>query len=303
MKIERFQYFAEVARQGSITAAAKKCYISQTAMSQQMDALEQELGMTLLERTRTGTKLTKNGRILLAKAETLLAAYQDILDSFHVDEEDGKRLTIAYTGPMEQQLLLATVPVFHRIHPETEVQLGQYSMADIGEELENGRCDIALAVSGEIRLKGCHHAEVLRRPICVALSEDSPFGEEETLTMEQLKDCRFVVLRPDASTRTSKAIHEWLISIGWPESMILYADNIESQLLMVTLGEGITLMPEGVYPPGIKLVRFADKSGFVHRTEAVWKRKSSLCEEIVRILREEAPKLVSASSLRHKKKL
>ena len=191
---------------------------------------------------------------------------------------------------MEQQLLLAAVPVFHRVHPEIDVQLRQCSMAAIGEELENNECDIALAVHGEIRMKGCHHAEVLRRPICVAVSAEAALANEKMLTMEQLKKRRFVVLRPDASTRTSKLIHQWLISLGWQESMILYADNIESQLLMVSLGEGITLMPEGIYPPGIRLVPFADKENFVHRTEAVWKGKSSLCEEMIHLLQKEAQK-------------
>ncbi len=290
MKIERFQYFAEVARLGSITAAARKCYISQTAMSQQMSALEEDLGVCLLERTKTGTKLTEEGKILLPKAEALIEAYQEILGCFAAGKKQEAKLTIAYTGPMEQQLLLAAVPVFHRVHPEIDVQLRQCSMAAIGEELENNECDIALAVHGEIRMKGCHHAEVLRRPICVAVSAKAALENEKMLTMEQLKKRRFVVLRPDASTRTSKLIHQWLISLGWQESMILYADNIESQLLMVSLGEGITLMPEGIYPPGIRLVPFADKENFVHRTEAVWKGKSSLCEEMIHLLQKEAQK-------------
>ena len=64
LKLERFAYFLAVAQTGSITLGAQKSFITQTAMSQQMAALEAELGLTLLTRSKSGTSLTEAGRRL-----------------------------------------------------------------------------------------------------------------------------------------------------------------------------------------------------------------------------------------------
>lgn len=62
MKLERFAYFLAVAQTGSITLGAQKSFITQTAMSQQMAALEAELGLPLLKRSKSGTSLTEARR-------------------------------------------------------------------------------------------------------------------------------------------------------------------------------------------------------------------------------------------------
>ena len=138
MRIERFEYFVEVARTGSITAAARRCYISQTALCQQMDALEQELGVKLLNRTKTGTTLTDAGEKLLPRAQTLLQEYQEIRRIFSREQTKENKLVIAYTGPLEQQMLLRSIPEFHRLCAQTDIQLRQRPMSAMGRELESG---------------------------------------------------------------------------------------------------------------------------------------------------------------------
>lgn len=291
MKIERFQYFVEVARLGNLTAAARKCYISQTAMSQQMDALEEELGIRLLERTRTGTSLTAAGRHLLPKAEALLACYQDILYTFTNHSNDEKELTVFYTGPLEQQLLLQAVPAFHRLHEDVDVKIRQRPMADMAASLENGSCDIALAVPGEVVLKGYRHIAILQKPICAAVSECSPLAQQESLTIEALKDFHCILLRDEACTHVSTDIRQWLLSFGWTDDRILYADTIENQLLMVNLNQGITFVPAGRYPDGIRIVPFISPDSYAHKTEAVLKELSPPRRDLIRLLQQEARRL------------
>lgn len=78
MKLERFAYFLAVAQTGSITLGAQKSFITQTAMSQQMAALEAELGLPLLKRSKSGTSLTEAGQALVPMAERLVQCYQAI---------------------------------------------------------------------------------------------------------------------------------------------------------------------------------------------------------------------------------
>ena len=129
MKLERFAYFLAVAQTGSITLGAQKSFITQTAMSQQMAALEAELGLPLLKRSKSGTSLTEAGQALVPMAERLVQCYQAI-ETFA--DAQPRTLTIAYTGPMEQQLLLRAIPAFRAHHPEVELRVRQLSMARIG---------------------------------------------------------------------------------------------------------------------------------------------------------------------------
>lgn len=116
MKLERFAYFLAVAQTGSITLGAQKSFITQTAMSQQMAALEAELGMPLLKRSKSGTSLTEAGQALVPMAERLVQCYQAIETFADAQRHQPRTLTIAYTGPMEQQLLLRAIPAFRAHH-------------------------------------------------------------------------------------------------------------------------------------------------------------------------------------------
>ena len=76
MDFNRLRSFAAVAEAGHLTRAAQKLHISQPALSAQIKALEDELGLTLFERTSTGMTLTAAGKRLLAEADKILAASQ-----------------------------------------------------------------------------------------------------------------------------------------------------------------------------------------------------------------------------------
>src|SRR5919198_3585799 len=73
LDLKRLRVLAEVARQGSFSAAADSLYMSQSAVSQQVATLEREVGMPLLERTRNGPKLNDAGRVLVNHAEAAIA--------------------------------------------------------------------------------------------------------------------------------------------------------------------------------------------------------------------------------------
>src|SRR6266480_5060604 len=77
LDLKRVRVLAEVAREGSFSAAAEALYLSQSAVSQQVATLEREVGMPLLERTRNGPKLNDAGRALVVHAEAALARLEE----------------------------------------------------------------------------------------------------------------------------------------------------------------------------------------------------------------------------------
>lgn len=289
MNIERFRYFLEVSKTGSISEAAKHCNISQTGMSQQMDALENELGVKLLVRTKRGTSLTKAGEQLRPKAEKLLDDYQEIVDFMKDYSDNADSMIIAYTGPMEQQLLLLAIPMFNKLFPHVNLELRQFPMNEIGKALQRGQCDIALAIPQEISIKGAKQFCIYKQHIAAALPVNSTLSTKRKLSLQQLKDNKVILLKDESCVNASNEIKEWLLQLGWHQDQIIYADTIENQLLMVSLGQGITFVPKGKYYNGIKIVDL--KEELYHYTYAYIRENSKIKQEMIKCLRTVSPTL------------
>lgn len=249
MKLERFAYFLAVAQTGSITLGAQKSFITQTAMSQQMAALEAELGMPLLKRSKSGTSLTEAGQALVPMAEQLVQCYQAIETFADTQRHQPRTLTIAYTGPMEQQLLLRAIP-------------------------------------GEIPLQQMKHVTVMERPICAAVASSHPLAGKNSVTLPELTHFPVILLQAGANRRASSQIARWLMGLGWTKDALRFADTIEDQLLMINLNQGISFMPQGSYPVGIRLIPIVSDTPILHHTEAVMRQMTPLHLQFVEQLRQ-----------------
>ncbi len=283
MQIARFRYFLEVARQHSITGAAHQCFISQTAMSHQMDALEAELGLRLLIRSKTGTGLTQEGEQLVPLAEKLVRDYEQLISEMEALSDRKKRLTVAYTGPMEKEILRKAIQAYRLKHPGTQIGIRQLPMAETGQALQTGDVDIVLTIPGEISIQGVRSVNIMRKSILAAIGDPDPLCRKKQVTIQELK-MRPVVLLQEASAHAPRVIADWLLQAGWKRDQIIYADTIESQLLMVCLGQGITFMPEGEYGEGIHLIPMDTK--MEHRTDAYYLCDTGEIRELVQILRD-----------------
>ena len=95
--LNQLRYFQAVVRRGSFTEAAEECHISQSAMSQQIKALEQELGIQLLERTNRQFTLTLAGEYFYRKSLILVADYDRMVqDTMRIDRKNHAELRIGY---------------------------------------------------------------------------------------------------------------------------------------------------------------------------------------------------------------
>ncbi|MDO5378846.1 MAG: LysR family transcriptional regulator [Clostridia bacterium] len=286
MNIERLNYFLAVAHHGSFTKAAKDCFISQTAISQQIAALEAEFSVQLFTRTRSGVELTEAGRFLLPLAQQTVQAYRAMTSQMQHRYGENVELTVAYTGPVERELLHRAIPSFCQAHPEARISFRRCPMSKLSLALEQGECDIALAVPGEVAVSGCRCVTVLSRPTRIAVSTASPLANRTVLSLEDIRDQPVIILRLDASLAAAEAIRQWLLSLGFAQEQILRADTIEDQLLMVAVNQGISFMPEHVKSEGIRLIPMSGKLLRPHETVAVFRQNTGMTQEFVRCLQQ-----------------
>jgi molybdate transport repressor ModE-like protein len=145
MEIRELRAFAAVAEEGSLSAAARRLHLSQSALSQTIQSLERQLRVQLLVRSRTGVAATEAGAILLREGRELLAQYDRMIAA--VSAEDGAgpgRLKVGIPLELPAELLTGVLAELRAAFPLTRVEVSHASSASQFAELEAGRLDLAL---------------------------------------------------------------------------------------------------------------------------------------------------------------
>src|SRR5271167_72645 len=185
LNVARLKVLTEVAYRGSISAAAKQLSYSQSAVSQQITALEAETGVTLLERHARGVSLTAAGQTLVGHAEGILArleAAESALSS--IAGLRSGRLRMASFPTAGATLMPLAIATFRSSYPDVELTLAEGEPEEIVPRLGAGELDLALLFefAGVSPLKeGTTRVELLEDPMYLALPRDHPLAGREKL--------------------------------------------------------------------------------------------------------------------------
>ncbi|MGE7023024.1 LysR family transcriptional regulator [Solibacillus cecembensis] len=144
MKIDRIQYVLEVAKWKSITVAAQNLHITQSAISQSITAVEEELGNKIFIRSRKGIELTAFGIKIIEKAKHLMLTYDGLMEVANSwgDELYG-HLKVA-TIPGTMPILINVVTLLKKEHPNVHIQIVEKGSQEIVRDVLNNHCDIGL---------------------------------------------------------------------------------------------------------------------------------------------------------------
>lgn len=196
MEIRVLRYFLEVAREGSITHAAKRLHISQPTLSKQLKDLEGELGKKLFTRSSFSVRLTEEGMLLRKRAE-------DILDMVDKTENEFKALGTVTGGDIHIgcaesegiKYLARRMRAIKEQYPGIRVHLYSGDTNDLAERLEQGLLDFAV-ISQEVDLTKYNYMELPWIDTWgVVLRKDDPLAEKECLGVEDLLDRPLIVSR------------------------------------------------------------------------------------------------------------
>ncbi len=186
-KIEKLDYFIAAAKYCNFTKAARDCGVAQSAISQQVAALEQDLGCKLFERNGRSVSLTPQGQALYQDGLRLQALYrQAVEDARQVAFRQGS-LRLGACGAAAASQLLEALDRWRQLLPPMELDLQRCDPLEGRRELERQTFD-ALACSWLPGDDGPQYRslELGRRPLRVLLPQDSPLFGREALTLPQL---------------------------------------------------------------------------------------------------------------------
>jgi DNA-binding transcriptional LysR family regulator len=173
----RLRVFAAVARHLSFTKAAQELFISQPAVTKHLHELEKQYGQRLLARHGSRVALTEAGRLLLAHAEAVAAAQQQLDDQFLAlrdPEEAVGRLRLGASTTLSQYVLPAWLPAFQQRYPQVHLTLLNVNSECIAEALLRGDLDLGF-VEGRSKSRDLHY-ELLMPDELVAVRRATPAG-------------------------------------------------------------------------------------------------------------------------------
>ena len=145
MELRVLRYFLEVAREGSITGAAKVLHISQPTLSKQLKDLEHELGSKLFVRSNYSVKLTDEGLLLRKRAEDILEMANKTLEEFsNLNDITGGDVRIGCAESCHIKYLAEAIKDFRTRYPGLRFHITSGDTRQVTEELERGLSDFAV---------------------------------------------------------------------------------------------------------------------------------------------------------------
>ena len=182
------RYFTAVAERGSFTGAARELHVAQQAVSQQVKALEQLLGVTLLERSSRRVKLTSEGVVFLADCRRVLSAADRSAQRVQAAARgEAGTLRIVYTLVSAFETVPLLLARLDQESPQLEVDAREVFGCDVADLLRDGDCDLALAPMTTYPEDIRQHT-VRREVVRVAVGEHHRLADRDEIALSSLRD-------------------------------------------------------------------------------------------------------------------
>jgi DNA-binding transcriptional LysR family regulator len=262
LDVRRLRVLHAVSVYGSVTAAAAALGYSAPAVSQQVAALEREVGMRLTERSGRGIELTPAAAILVAHTDALLAR----LDAAESDlaalrDQVAGRVTLAAFPSAAATIVAAAWAALAHAAPNVQLDLTEMEPEESLPAVLRGQADIAVAHEYDLLPRPIdplfERRELARDPVLLAVPASSPLAGPVDLAI--LAGQPFLAPRP--STSCAEMIQRACARAGFVPRVVARASDFAVLLSLVAAGAGLTLVPELATrnpPQGVRLLPPAD---------------------------------------------
>jgi len=245
LNVNRLRVLKEVAYRGSFSSAADALSYTQSAVSQQISALEAETGMTLLERHPRGVSLTAAGQTLVGHAEGILARLEAAEAALSaIAGLRGGRLRMASFPTAGATLMPLAIATFRSSYPDVELALAEGEPEEIVPRLRAGELDLALLFefAEETTLQAeMTRTELLEDPMYLTLPRDHALARREKLRLEDLAEEAWV--QTSRSSPCARHVVRCAHAAGFEPNVSFESDDYQTVQGLVAAGVGVALIP------------------------------------------------------------
>lgn len=242
MRIEQLEYLAAVTQHGSLRRASEKLHISQPALSEAVSKLERELGVTLLDRRRSGARISSQGRDLLQNMVEVLEAVDRLKVAAGDQTTAGRMVRVGTVNAATSTLLVPAVRAFQETTPGGTVEILNVQQAEIHQGLIEGSLDLGLVnvLGGDDPALNLVSTDLMHGRPVVVLPARHRLTDRPEVTIDELRTERFVAMR--AGYLMHRFVHR-LFGADMPRTTHT-TDGAEMGKLMVAEGLGVTVLPD-----------------------------------------------------------
>ncbi len=234
--LRQIKYFQAVVKNNSFSNAAAECNISQSAISQQIKSLEQELGIELLERKNRKFKLTPAGEHFYKKSLVLVADFEQVCrETSRIAHKENEGIRLGYLRCYSGQEFQLALDIFAQTYPDIPVEIYYGNHDELYDMLRKGVADIVFndqrrAFSDEyvnlLLTTSVSHVEIASR---------NPLAGLDRVTVQELKNMPCILVSSEAEREKEQEFYQNVIGF---QGEIIFADNMEEARIAVIGGKG-----------------------------------------------------------------
>ena len=246
MELRHLRYFVVVAEELHFRRAAERLHMSQPPLSQQIRALEQEIGAKLFERNQRKVELTAAGAAFLERAREILDAVEDAArQARRVQRGEVGRLAVGFVGSAMYSFVPELLREFRSHAPDITLRLNELGTSEQLRQLEDGRLDIGFVRVPRTR-PDLTFETLVEEPVVAALPDAHRLATHPLLRLTDLEGEPLVLLTRAGAPGLREALADAIDKLGGEERIVQEAAEMQTVVGLVAAGVGVSLVPESV---------------------------------------------------------
>ncbi|HEX9046030.1 MAG TPA: LysR family transcriptional regulator [Verrucomicrobiae bacterium] len=243
MQIESLKVFCDLAETQSFTKAAQINGVTQSAVSQQISALERAFKSLLIERSKKQFRLTREGDVFYEYSKQILQTYAS-LDSRMQELKDiiSGTIRVATIYSIGLHDLPPYIKKFMKSYPTVNVHVEYRQATAVYEDVLSNIVDLGL-IAYPIRDPKIEIVALHKEPLVLICHPNHPFTKQKSIKLKQLAGQKIISFEPDTPTR--KALDKILREHHVEVQHVMEFDNVETVKRAVEIEAGISIVPEG----------------------------------------------------------
>lgn len=264
MDTRQLEYILRISEERSITRAAEKLFVTQSALNQQLQKIETELGLPLFTRTRSDWRLTPAGEVYVNAARQILRLEQDATSRIQdMHESCRRRITLGLIPERGVDMFTAIYPQFHQQFPDVRIEPVEGNVRTIQQLITHDELDLGLCTLIDGQKDENSYLHMADEEIYLAVPSSHPLAGQGSRTAEDAPEVSLAQFRDDPFIMISRrsTMYQLVSSLfhvaGFePEVLFSTISNI-SEYRMVLAGVGCALLPRvyAVPDPGVVYFR------------------------------------------------
>lgn len=247
MNSRQLEYFLAVARELNFTKAAESMFVSQTAVTQQIKVLEEQLGVSLFERTKRKVVLTPAGKVFQNEAK-------GILNRMDMAKQRTREASSGFTGTLDIGFTVGIgntgisdrIQAFNQKYPNISMKFRNFSPSMLLKQLKDGEVDLAIMPLFEEKFyAGVQYKKVYTNNLVAVLPKKHVLAQNQYVNWKELRDENLILAAtPNSEIGEDKGIVESFLRLGYKPNVVYNIEDVETIFFMVSANMGVTILPE-----------------------------------------------------------